>query len=75
MTIRLPSNTDNVTPEHVEQAINHARALFQKYEGKVDFNNPDATLDLYRNYQLAAEQAKMLAKHQQWMINEAERLP
>lgn len=76
MTIRLPSNPDNITQEHAERAINHARHLFDMYEKKVDFTWPKEKIDeLYRPYQIAREQAIELARHTRWCIGEAEALP
>ena len=76
MTINLPKDPDNITGAHVERAIEHAKRLFARYEAWVDFSWPQERIDeLYRPYQLAAEQAKMLARHQNYLIEEAERLP
>lgn len=68
-------DTDNLTPAHVDRAIEQALKKFDRWEKKVDLRNPTPTNDLYRDYQIARETAVNYAGLVGWRKSDAERLP
>lgn len=48
--MRLPKDTNEWTPNHLKQAIKERDAAFARYEAKVDFNDLDASAELFAAY-------------------------
>jgi hypothetical protein len=51
---RLPKDTDNLTPHHIDLLIEDALKKYERYEQRVDFEWPQEKIDaVYRLYQRA----------------------
>ena len=62
--VRIPKDPDNITPDHVDRAIEDALKKYEHYENRVDFTWPQERIDeLYHPYQLACELCKDLRSY------------
>jgi hypothetical protein len=74
--MKLLANPDNWTGQHAERAIAAAHRAFAQYEAKVDFSKPIAEQNaLYLPYQIAREDAVIVANYTNWKRADANRLP